>query len=233
MLFCHVTTHVDSDKYQDLLGRKGGGGWPYIVVMDAEGGVLAKHDGSGGPGTFQKTKGFERTVAEAEETAEKLAALGERAAGGDAAAAASLLDLEVDLRRVEPEGAKQRLAELEGILDDRRRAIDVKIVIMEVGAIQTQATEDPKTQYAVGKQFAAMVHEDRTPPDDEAMYFWYFTSIYAEKERDAALYGRALEGLKKHDRRLGPSMLRKMEETLKALEAEGGGDKQDRDGVHR
>ena len=45
VLFCHVTSRVPTDSHQELLHEKGGHGFPYIVFMDAEGGVLAEPDG--------------------------------------------------------------------------------------------------------------------------------------------------------------------------------------------
>ena len=39
--FLHVTSQVEGDKYPDLLSEKGGRGFPHVVCMDAEGGVLA------------------------------------------------------------------------------------------------------------------------------------------------------------------------------------------------
>ncbi len=46
VLFCHITSRVEGEPYADLLSKKGGGGWPYLVAMDADGNVAAKHSGS-------------------------------------------------------------------------------------------------------------------------------------------------------------------------------------------
>ena len=41
ILFCHITSHVKSDPYQDLLMKKGGHGWPHLAFLDAKGEVVA------------------------------------------------------------------------------------------------------------------------------------------------------------------------------------------------
>ena len=40
--YLNVTTHLDDSPDQDLLGEKGGNGFPYLVLMDSEGVVLAR-----------------------------------------------------------------------------------------------------------------------------------------------------------------------------------------------
>ena len=41
-MFLHVTTHIEGKKNDDLLGKKGGTGFPYLCVMDNQGDVIAK-----------------------------------------------------------------------------------------------------------------------------------------------------------------------------------------------
>jgi hypothetical protein len=41
VLFGHITTQIKGRKDDDLLGRKGGKGFPYVVAMDAEGRITA------------------------------------------------------------------------------------------------------------------------------------------------------------------------------------------------
>jgi hypothetical protein len=216
VLFCHITSHVETDADQDLLGKKGGGGWPYIVVMDADGNVLSVHEPESRE-TFRKTAGFRATVADARATANKLEELRKAAKGGDKDAAADLLGLQIELAHLDAAGAKKQLAAIRGLPKERFSELDRKVVALEVNEIQTSATEDEATHYAAGKKFAAMVEDDRIPPDDEALYFWYFVSVYAEKEKDADLYGKALAGMRKHERQIRASFLEQMEKTLEKL----------------
>ncbi len=53
LLFLHVTTRVDTDKYQTLLRDKGFRGFPSLAFLDAEGEVIAKHSG---PRTLEGVK---------------------------------------------------------------------------------------------------------------------------------------------------------------------------------
>ncbi len=43
VLFCHVTTRLRGDPYPNLMSEKGGRGFPHIVILDAEGNLLARH----------------------------------------------------------------------------------------------------------------------------------------------------------------------------------------------
>ena len=43
VLFAHITSRVEGEKYDKLLNEKGGGGFPYLAAMDAEGNVIAQH----------------------------------------------------------------------------------------------------------------------------------------------------------------------------------------------
>ena len=213
MLFCHITSHVETDADQELLSQKGGGGWPYIVVMDADGNVLSKHE----PNSPRKTAGFRATVADAKATGKSLAALRKAAKDGDTGAAADLLEKQIELAHLGVTGARKQLALIRALPKARFQQLDRKILTLEVNEIQSTATDDEATQYAAGEKFAAMIKADRIPPDEDALYFWYFTSVYAEKEGNAELYAKALAGMRKHDRRVQASVLEDMEKTLEKL----------------
>jgi hypothetical protein len=45
VLFCHITSQAQGEKYQDLLAEKGGQGWPSVFFLDSGGNVLARHAG--------------------------------------------------------------------------------------------------------------------------------------------------------------------------------------------
>lgn len=56
VLFCHVTSHVEGDKDPELLNEKGGGGFPYLVFMDADGNVITEHEDARTPAAFTATR---------------------------------------------------------------------------------------------------------------------------------------------------------------------------------
>lgn len=55
VMFCHITTKVESDKYQDLMPAKAGDDFPHIVFMNATGDVIAEHEGDRTIEWFGKT----------------------------------------------------------------------------------------------------------------------------------------------------------------------------------
>ncbi len=211
VLFFHVTSGLADDPYQNLLAAKGGSGWPFVAILDATGRVLAHHEGQ------RETAQFERTLARAAETAASLAKLERLAEGGNVTAAGQLLELNINLGHVDAEAARGRLARLDALPKADRDRLEKQIIKAEVASIQITATSDVKTQIAAGEKFAEMVAANRIPEDADAMFFWYFTAMYAEHAVQTQLYARALEGLRHHEERLGASLLESMEKTLKKL----------------
>ena len=210
-LFFHVTTGLNSDPDQDLLAAKGGSGWPFVAILDASGQVLAHHKGK------HETPQYEQTLAVAKGMAASMAELGRRAKGGDVGAAGQLLELRIELGHVDAEAARFRLAQLDSLPKAERDRLETLITKAEVGSIQIRATSDEKTQIAAGKDFARMVAAGRIPADEDAMFFWYFTAMYAEQSAQAELYARALAGLRHHEKRLGAGLLDSMEKKLEIL----------------
>jgi hypothetical protein len=211
VLFFHVTSGLADDPYQNLLAAKGGSGWPFVAILDATGRVLAHHEGE------RETAQFEQTLASATETAASLAELEQLAKGGDVTAAGQLLELNIDLGHVDAGAARHRLALLDALPKPDRDRLEKRIIKAEVASIQISATSDVNTQIAAGEKFAEMVAAGRIPEDPDAMFFWYFTAMYAERAEQTKLYARALEGLRHHEQRLGAGLLESMEKTLKKL----------------
>src|SRR5437773_1688235 len=59
VLYCNITSQVPGAKDQQLLEEKGGEGFPYMIFMDPDGNMLAKHQGP------RTATGFEETGAKA------------------------------------------------------------------------------------------------------------------------------------------------------------------------
>jgi hypothetical protein len=185
ILFCHITTHVDGDKDQDLLRAKGGNGFPYLVFLDAEGNVTARQD--------------ERTVASFAATAGKLAKVMEleaRAKPGDVPAAADLLIAKLQLGSLDLMAARKALAAL-GTMDDvRQKTIDQELVNLEVDE-SMQTIRSQEDMEARQKTFAEMLAAGRVPTGVAARRFYSLVLSHAEKQRDAKLFAQALEGIEK------------------------------------
>lgn len=107
VLFLHVTTRIEGEKYGDLLSEKGGTGFPWLVFMNPEGDVIAPHNDA------RSVAGFRRTL----DRATRWSAAKAKADGGDKVARADMLFLETELGRMEVVDLEDALAE-EGLEPD-------------------------------------------------------------------------------------------------------------------
>ena len=187
VLFCHITTRVESDKHQDLLEKKGGEGFPHIVFMDSDGTVLATHEGARDAGGFAKTGG----------KAKGFISLRDKAAGGDAAAKIDFLAAQLELGQVGEEEADKRLKELGKLTPEQKKKFDALKTGAAVKAILA-GIRDEKGAEEAGKQFLAMKKAGRPEPlgEGEVQPYWILMMRVAEKEKDAATFEEALKALK-------------------------------------
>ncbi len=217
MLFCHITTRIEDQKYSKLLGQKGGRGFPHIVAMDASGNVLAKHKGP------RNADGFKSTMEQGAETKVELATL-KKKAKKDKNAAMVLFEKRLGLGHLTAAQARKhaKTLDIDSLDADRAKEIKGLLAGMEFGEIMAGVTRDKKTQVAAGKKCAAMIKAGRIPSDRSAsMNFWYFTSIYAEKAKDADLYGKAVAFFK-DAKGIRPQFVKQLEATLEKLKKGGG-----------
>lgn len=192
---------IESDPDQHLHARIGGGSWPKFVIMDASGSLLAVHRGR------QRTvEAFKALLKAAAKNQQRLTALKAAADAGDMRASGDLLELRIELAHLTPDAARKRLAAIGGLGAERRKQLARAITKAEVEAIQVTATYEVATQVAAGRRFAEMIAKGHIPEQRDGFYFWYFTAVYAEKEKDAALLEKAIAGLKPHAAKVGGAL---------------------------
>ena len=219
VLFCHITSYVKEEKHPDLLSRKGGGGFPYFVVMNEKGNVLAKHEWP----RPRSVEGFTSTAKEAEDFQRKLDDLKKKAAAGDMDAKVEYFEIRMDLAWI---GLKEARAEMKNLrlTKAQREDLEEKLVNMEVNEILGGVTGDKKTQIEAGKKFAELEKVGRIPTEvNEIMAFWIYMMDYAESRKDAKLFEKALEALKKKfgDNPRAKPFLQKKEGVLTELREKG------------
>lgn len=197
MLYLNVTSHVDGDADQELLGEKGGGGFPYLVVLDSEGNVLAKHEGQRTADAFGATL----------KTATAYAELRAKAAGGDAAAAKEVLFKDAEMGNLKAADAKAALEKMKDLTDDEKTKLSGLILDLELKDVMTQFGKDVKglgqddkakikvAQAAAGRKFLEMQKAGRAPGDESDFFQPYYIFIMeaAEEGKDAAKYEEALK----------------------------------------
>lgn len=214
VLFAHVTTRIEGRRDEDLLSRKGGTGFPYLVAMDAEGRVTAGLEGG------RTVDAFGAMVARGKEYAAKKARK-------DLPAEEALALLTHDLKygNLDLAGAKAAAAALKGLTPEQKRSVDHAILDKEIrdatGAIKTGS---PEERQAVGKVMAGFLKEGREPDPDGGGFqpYWILLLDHAEAAKDAALFEKALGKLRE---KLGSNpgakgFFEKQEQRLEKLKAE-------------
>ncbi len=217
MLFCHITSQIPSDPYQDLLQEKGGGGFPYLVFMDEEGNVLAKHEGS------RDAAGFEQTLG----TAQAFIDLKKKAESGDKAAKKELVLKQIELGHIKPEDADAKLKELGDLTPEEQAKVNGVLANAQVTALfssfKTQPT--PEQLLDLGKKLAEMQKAGRVPTEPQIqMNFWALIMDYAESTKDVALFEEGLTTLKAmlSGNPQAKEFLEQKEKALEAMKAGGG-----------
>lgn len=215
VLFCHITSQIPGVKYDGLLSEKGGRGFPYLVYLDAAGGVLTSPKG-------RSVSAFADGLADARKEAERIAELRKKAAGGDRAAVAQLLETELKTGRITLAEAQKRRAELKDLDAATAQALDSAILDAEVrGVMGSLRSRDDLPKAA--EAFRAMHAAGRVPSGENAASFWNILFTDAEARQDSAYAETALEAVRKvagTDQRMG--MLVKNLESRLAKMKEGG-----------
>ena len=214
VLFAHVTTQIATDKYQNLLSEKGGGGFPHIVFMDSEGNVIAKHE------SFRTAAAF----AETGKKAKLFLDLKARAKKGNRKAKIeyALLSLEMGALKVADAEAKfKKLGKLSKEQQARLEAAKADAGVKEVLEGIRSREESQKAQ----ETFYGWFKEGRPGPTGEQEFSSYYQMVLqaAERNKDAVSFEKALTTLKE---RFGsnPSTKRffgAMEKKLQELRAGG------------
>ncbi|MCE9582770.1 MAG: hypothetical protein K8T20_09780 [Planctomycetes bacterium] len=194
-----MTTHVEGDKDQDLLGEKGGNGFPFLIFMDADGNTVAHHEGQ------RTSEAFLASLA----TADEFSALRKKAAGGDAAAKLEVFmkDLEFGNMKYEAakaaadklgDAAKEKKAEIDGLLAGLEYKDILAGVNKKAEAMGQPTPEQIKVlRVEAGKGFTAMLKAGHVPAAEEDKQTFYMLMLdSAEDAKDAATFEKALAAVK-------------------------------------
>jgi hypothetical protein len=162
-----------------------------FMVLDADGKKLA---GSGEWSAWPPPiADFGTLIAQAKAMQSKLHDLAGAANGGDAKAAAELLQLQIDLRRVSLAEARTHLGALRNLDDSVKANLQASLVGFEFDEVlASEQLESQEDAVRVGKRLAAM---PAGPTGDKAEMFWGLIMQYAESVKDAAQFERAIKGM--------------------------------------
>lgn len=210
MLFCHVTSRVKDAKYDDLLGQKGGQGFPHLVAMDSEGDVLAELEGP------RSVQGFEGMMAKAREFVE----LVKKAKAGDKEAKYKVLVHRLKMGGIPAEEVEKEAKAAGPLTREQEETIQSLLAnasVMEV----LKNIKDKGSKLEAGKKFLEMKKAGKPAPsgEQEVQAYWILMMEYAEDQKDAATFEEALNALKKKfgDNPQAQQFFKTKEEALKKL----------------
>lgn len=212
VLYCNISSQIESDKHQDLLEKVGGEGFPHLVFMDSDGSVIATHEGARDAAGFTKTG----------EKAKAYISLREKAAAGDPAAKVDFLLARMEIGQVGEEEADKAIKDLGTLSPEQRKKFDALKSGAAVKATMAGIADEAGAQ-AAGKKFLEMKKAGRPEPlgDSEVQPYWILMMQYAEKQKDVETFDEALKALKARFGKVeeAKDFFKSADETLKTLKA--------------
>ncbi|MBI2933142.1 MAG: hypothetical protein HYY16_15975 [Planctomycetes bacterium] len=198
-----MTSHVTTDPYPDLLSEKGGTGFPYLVILDAEGNPLSKVTGA------RTIEGFEQAAGKAKEFV-KFRALAER---GDARAQCQILLARLEMGLLNAAEARREAAELKDVPSDLKTRLDGFLADFEVDDVLREV------RLEAGRRFLQMKKSGRVPQDgDKGDTFWSHVLEFAEDRSDGDVFEEALEAIKKiYGDQINQKWVERQEQILKKI----------------
>ena len=176
VLFCHVTSRVDDDPYQDLLSEKGGPGFPYLVMMDEQGDLLAKH-------SLMEMPSLDTIGAMIDKSVDFMA-LKAKADAGDKTAKIEVQLASIEMATSYENGKKafeaaQKLEGFDAVSKDR---LDLEFNSVLEALPRTDNQEE--LIRTAGKQLVAMREAGKIPEGPMSLSFWGILMSYAELNHD-------------------------------------------------
>lgn len=196
VLFLHVTSHVKKDKHQDLLAKKGGKGFPYVVWLDADGNVVSDADSW----EFQDPPA--RSIAGLDETGKRVKwylDVKKKASGGGNPEKVDLALAELEMDKAKLADVEKRIAGL-GPSNEQKAALEALRSREEIKPTVEKLRKGAGFEdlCAAGKKFIEMRKAGKPAPQagPSFEFFWRCILLDARKEKDAASFEEGLKALK-------------------------------------
>lgn len=190
VLFCHVTTRVDGQKYDNLLSQKKGTAFPYLTVLDAKGNLLTSHQGA------RSLAAFKSTLEKGQSLYSRLSDLEKKAQAGDQEAAQALCLEKLEKGFYTLDEAKAAVAAAGFTGDDQAKAagmltdLEIQLVIDETNP------RDLKSRIAAGAKFVGILKDGRKPYSDATFEnFWVLVMDHAESVKDVKNFKAGYDAL--------------------------------------
>lgn len=182
VLFLHVTSRVKTDPHQELLREKGGRGFPYLAVMDAEGEVIATP-------AVRTIASFESVIGKAA----RYLQLVQRDADGDEDVEFDLFVSRMELGLLTYKQARSGKSKLRGLTEEQKDALAVSLLELQVTEV-CRSMRSNKDRVQAGAQFYRMWRKKSVPRDREvAGSFYEQITYFAEKQKNIKLFREAMD----------------------------------------
>ncbi|MEO0480287.1 MAG: hypothetical protein AAF196_12470 [Planctomycetota bacterium] len=204
----HITTQVEGDPDQGLLGEKGGQGFPTLAFLDAAGRLLAKPRG----------RSVEAFAATLDEDVPAFLAMEEAAESGDAEAKQAYFLKQIELGHIEDFAAAYKqldALELDDAVAKKKRD---ELAGWEFNLASSNWRSGNTAEAATRLQ--AMVDGDRIPGGRNLLNFWYVYSQVAVESEDAKKLEAAIEALEEVGGRRTARLIDQLKEELAKLKEE-------------
>lgn len=209
--YLHVAAGGTESRPSPTLARLEGRALPAFVFADADGSILAT---AAAPTLDAVAKAKAEAVAALARDAETR----KKAAAGDPAAQAALLEADLKRGALDADEARRALAALGAVDAATKARLEEEVVALEVRQIMANVRSSTDVVTA-GTSFRAMLEAGRVPKGPAAVTFFNVLFNDAERRRDLDQAQRALDGLKAaqgSDQRLAP-LLKTFEARLEKL----------------
>ena len=182
VLFCHITTMIQGEKYGDLLEQKGGNAFPFLVFMDSAGEVITEHHGARSAADFAKTG----------DTARSWIALKDKAARGDKPSQIDFAILQLSMGQIGADDASKTIKAAGEPSKEQQAKYDAELVNAEIREAVRKLKSDEEAA-ALGKNFYARAKEGKPAPTaDNALQSYYILLMEAAGEaKDVTMFETA------------------------------------------
>ncbi|MHC4549948.1 MAG: hypothetical protein ACYTEZ_14345 [Planctomycetota bacterium] len=179
VMFLHITTMIEGREDDDLLMRIGGTAFPHLVVMDVDGSVIREHRAAPTVEAFRETG----------EAGRQRLALRASAAAGDRDAILKLAFARADGQQITSKRLRREVARAGRLTAEEQERFAKALT----GLLFAEAEV-----CAQGAWYLRMEKEGLVPQEVEPRTQFYVGILkWAEFQEDAAIYGRALEEMRK------------------------------------
>jgi hypothetical protein len=212
VLMCHITTHIPGRKYEDLLSKVGGPGFPHFVFMDAEGELLATHNGEWATADFTNTA----------KAAGEGRMLKDKAAKGDPAAKLEWFCRQLDQGTLNLADAKSKSKEFTKATPAEKQRIDDALFSLEVNELLNNVRSEDQFKEA-GKKAVEWLKAGKLPKSTSAFDNLINAALgYSDSTKNAEGFGLALAEVKKKygDKDRFKPVIEQMEKRLEELKRE-------------